>query len=340
MTETSSLEPSIPAVNRSPLDVEGLLSRPIWKELRTFLAVAKSRSFAEAALMLNTSGPTVGREVKRLESQIGAQLVVSSHSGVTLTEQGRTLALDLAELDFKLHTLSSNLRREKTDVAGTVTVSVTSGLSVAFVAPAALRLNRRYPHIAVELKDQISFVDFGNNQAEIMLSMAPLPRADVTSQLVGTLHLVPVAHRRYIEAQGVPHRSRLGQHRFLDCSYYSASGEPWSRWRALVRAGLPAHSATNSLAYYAFAKSGAGIALLGNYVLIDPDFVPIDLDLHIPIRLYLIAQTDRLRSRPVRAVFDWLTEIFAVNPMFSADLVLQPTRTAPEDDFRAFFNLP
>lgn len=340
MTEHRGGEPNIPTVDRSPLDVAGLLSRPIWKELRTFLAVAKSRSFAEAAAMLHTSGPTVSRDVKRLEAQVSAQLVVSSHSGITLTEQGRALALDLAELDFKLHTLSSNLGREKTEIAGTVTISVTSGLSVAFVAPAVQRLGARYPHIAVDLKDQISFVDFSKNQAEIMLSMAPLPRSDVTSQEVGTLHLIPVAHRRYIEAQGVPSLSRLAQHRFLQCSYYTAAGEPWDRWREIVRAGLPAHSAANSLAYYSFAKSGMGVALLGNYVLIDPDFVPIDLNVHVPIRLYLVALTDRLRSKPVRAVFDWLAGTFADNPMFARELTLQPTRSAPENDFRAFFSLP
>ena len=338
-TDALPFDQTSSVVDRSPLDVAGLLSRPIWKELRTFLAVAKSRSFAEAAAMLHTSGPTVSREVKRLEQQLATKLVVSSHSGITLTEAGRALALQLADLDFQLHTLSSNLKRDKADVAGTVTISVTSGLSVAFVAPAVQRLNARFPHIAVDLKDQMSFVDFAKNQAEIMLSMAPLQRGDVTSREVGTLHLIPVAHRRYIETHGVPSLGRLAQHRFLQCSYYTAPGAIWDRWRDLVASGLPAHSAANSLAYYSFAKSGAGVALLGNYVLIDPDFVPIDLNVHVPIRLHLVALTDRLRAPPVRAVFDWLAELFADNPMFAGDLLLQPTHSAPENDFRAFFNL-
>lgn len=340
MDEALPFEPTSPVVDHSPLDIAGLLSRPVWKELRTFLAVAKSRSFAEAAVMLNSSGPTVGRDVKRLEAQLSAKLVVAGHSGITLTERGRFLALALADLDAKLHTLSSDLRREKADVAGTVAISVTSGLSVAFVAPAVARLNRRFPHISVDLKDQISFVDFGKNQADIMLSMAPLPRADVTSFEVGTLHLIPVAHRQYIDAHGVPSLARLEQHRFLQCSYYTATGELWDRWRLVLEKGRVAHGCANSLAYYALAKSGAGIALLGNYVLIEPEFVPIDLNVHIPIRLYLVVSSDRLRSRPVKAVFDWLAELFTTNPMFARELTLQPTRTAPENDFRAFFNLP
>lgn len=327
-----------PAFDRSPLDVRGLLSRPIWKELRTFLAVAKSRSFTEAAALLHTSGPTVSREVKRLESQIGAQLVISSHSGIQLTPTGRALAIDLAELDFKLHTLSSNLERERTSVAGRVTVSVTSGLAVSFVAPAVMRLNARFPDIELDLKGQISMVDFGKNLTDIMVSLTPLQRADVTSELLGTLHLIPVVSRGYVARRGVPKIGQLEHHNFLACSYYA--GPPFAKWRETSESGRIAHHCEDSLAYFSLIKSGAGVGLLGNYVLIEPSLVPLDLGIHVPLPLYAAVTTDRLRSKAVAAVFEWLLTTFRDNPMFAAELLLQPTRSAPEEDFRAFFNLP
>ncbi|MFD2236938.1 LysR family transcriptional regulator [Aureimonas populi] len=328
-----------PEFDRSPLDVRGLLSRPIWKELRTFLAVAKSRSFAEAATMLNASGPTVSRDVKRLEEQTGANLVVASHSGITLTAMGRALALDLADLDFKLHSLSSTLQRERSSVAGRVSVSVTSGLAVAFVAPAVQRLSRSYPEIEVDLKGQISLVDFAKNQTDIMLSLTPIRRAGVTLREIGTLHLVPVAARSYVARQGVPTRSNLARHDFLQCSYYEGGTQAWKPWMDIATAGRIAHFAEDSLAYYGMVKTGAGIGLLGSYILIEPRLVPVDLGIHIPLPFYAAVATDRLRSAPVAAVFEWVVKLFTENPFFGRELRLQPGHSMPEEDFRAFFNV-
>ena len=73
---------------RSPLDDEDLLSGQFWGELRVFLAVAKAKSFNRAAEVLNTSQPTVSRQVKRLQDLMGSQLFVPTRNGIKLTAKG------------------------------------------------------------------------------------------------------------------------------------------------------------------------------------------------------------------------------------------------------------
>lgn len=326
-------------LDRSPLEIAGLLSQPIRKELRTFLAVAKSRSYAQAASMLNASAPTVSRDVRRLEEQIGSQLVVSSFSGVRLTATGHALAVHLADLDYRLSSLSNNLRQEQGSVAGRVSVSVTSGLSVAFVAPAVTRLNEKYPLIEVDLRGQASLVNFEKNQTDIMISMAPVHRSDILCRDVGTLHLIPLASRAYIKFAGVPNRQSLRQHKFLQCKYYASDAAPWSHWNAVVADGQVTHHCEDSLAYYALVKAGAGIGLLGNYTLIEPDLRPLDLGVHIPIKVYVLVLNDRMRSKPVEAAVDWISGIFKENPFFASGLNLVAGTSEPENDFRRFFNL-
>ena len=329
-----------PELDRSPLDLEGILSLPVWKELRTFLAVAKSRSFSAAAAMLNASGPTVSRDVKRLEEQLGAQLVVSSHVGVKLTQTGHDLALHLAELDFRLFSISTSLRRERASLAGRVTISVTSGLSVAFIAPSVVRLNQRFPEIEISLKNQISIVDFHKNQADIMISAVPIRRTGITIREIGVLHFIPIASRAYLQRVGVPaSRASIANHTFLQCGYYEAETPAWELWKTLSEGGRLTHSSEDTLSYYSMVKCGAGIGLLGNYVLIEPSLVPIELGIHIPLQLYAVVETDRLRSKPVSAAFDWLIEVFETNPMFGKELAVRPSKSPPEQDFRSFFNL-
>src|SRR3954467_10695250 len=91
--------------NRGPLDDETLLSGQFWGELRVFLFVAKAKSFNRAAEILNTSQPTVSRQVKRLQDLMGSQLFVPTTSGVTLTEKGQALAQALTALDHSLFAL-------------------------------------------------------------------------------------------------------------------------------------------------------------------------------------------------------------------------------------------
>lgn len=57
---------------------------------RYFVALAEERHFAHAALRLKITPPTLTHQIKKLESELGAQLVVrKGNTLVTLTEAGR-----------------------------------------------------------------------------------------------------------------------------------------------------------------------------------------------------------------------------------------------------------
>lgn len=60
--------------------------------LRSFLAVAESLSFTQAAERLRLSQPTVSQHVRRLEDSIGRQLFERDTRAVTLTEDGEAMA--------------------------------------------------------------------------------------------------------------------------------------------------------------------------------------------------------------------------------------------------------
>jgi hypothetical protein len=68
--------------------------------------------------------------------------------------------------------------------------------------------------------------------------------------------------------------------------------------------------------------------------------MPLEIDLRISVPLYLIALTDRLNARPVRLVFDWLSEVFGGNnPWFSDEFRLNNPPSVYDAGFRKMFNL-
>jgi len=311
-------------LNRSPMDDPRVLSGPFWGELRVFLAVAKAKSFNRAAEELNMSQPTVSRQVKRLQDVIGSQLVVSTQNGVKLTDRGRDLAASLLALDEKLFEISHDLQSERSEAEGLVRVSVTEALAGLFIAPNLAHFSEQYPKIHLHIRNPHNLTGFRENQTDVMIGYSPANQTGVMSRPLGFVHLIPVVTHAYIKRFGIPTRSNLESHYFIDTEYYSAQNSIWENWRNAVSRGVIAHTCDNSFAYGLLVKSGAGIGLLGNYALADPALIPFELDIHVTLPIHILVLSERLQSRPVRLVFDWLSEVFGPsNPWFGPELNLR-----------------
>ena len=328
------------AFNRSPLDDENLLSGQFWGELRVFLAVAKTKSFNRAAEITNSSQPRVSRQVKRLQDLVGSQLFISTPRGITLTRSGEALAKALSRLDHTLYSITRDLKADTSEAEGTVSVSITDGLNALFAAPALDQFSAQYPKIQLHLKSPINIKSLHENQTDMMISISPAESSDIRFRKLGQLHFIPVAAKDYVRKHGLPTRDNLEQHVFLQSEYYLARTGLWDGWQQTVARGRIVHYCDNSFAYGMLVKAGQGIGLVGSYTLVEPCAVPLEIDLRISVPLYLIASTDRLNARPVRLVFDWLSDVFGSdNPWFGNEFRLNNPPSAYDAGFRKMFNL-
>lgn len=325
---------------RSPLDDENLLSGQFWGELRVFLAVAKAKSFNRAAEVLNTSQPTVSRQVRRLQDLMGSQLFVPTKNGVKLTAKGQALAQALTKLDHSLFALTNDLKAESKEAEGVVRVSVTDGLNTFFIAPAISGFSAEHPKIQLHLKSPANVVSLRENQTDLMIGFSPVDAADISHRRLGHLHFIPIVAKSYIQQHGIPTGTNLTDHLFLQSDYYMARTGLWDAWNRVVEQGRIAHVCDNPMAYGMLVKAGLGIGLLGNYTILERDAVPLDLDVRISVPLYALALTERLNSRPVRLVFAWLCEMFGpTNPWFGPTLRLNPPPSRFDAGIKMLFNL-
>jgi DNA-binding transcriptional LysR family regulator len=311
------------ALRPQPIDNPRILSGHYWGELRIFLAVAKAKSFNRAAENLNISQPTVSRQVRRLQDLMGSQLVVSSQHGVTLTSKGKDLAAILLALDQTIFSISNDLRAENREDAGVVLLAVSEGLAGFFVAPALVKFADTYPNIQLHLKTPCDLNGLKNNQTDLMIGFAPVHTADVSCTEMGVLNLIPVASRSYIAKFGLPTRSNVENHLFVNSDIYSGGNGLWNGWSAIVARGTTAHRCDSSFAYGLLVRSGVGIGLLGSYALADQELVPLELGVRVPLPLHVISLADRMQARPVRIVHEWLCQLFSSkNPWFQRELNL------------------
>jgi DNA-binding transcriptional LysR family regulator len=317
-----------------------ILSGQFWGELRVFLAVAKARSFNKAAEALGTSHPTVARQVKRLQDLIGSQLFVSTKTGVRLTARGEELARSLTTLDQSLYALTNDLKAESRDAEGLVRLSIADGLNVAFVTPNLNRFSSEHPRVQVAMRDLTNINDLRENQTDIMIGFGTPVSAEMHCRPLGYLHFVPMAAREYVRTHGLPSRANLAKHRFVHSESFAGQSGLWDRWLNAVYLGQIAHFCDNQIAYTMLVKAGAGIGLLASYISLDPNIIPLDLDVHVALPIVAIVPIERLQFKPVSLLFDWLCEIFSTtNPWFARELKLGQMPSEHDLGFRLSFNL-
>jgi DNA-binding transcriptional LysR family regulator len=309
-----------PAIRLPPVDACPL-SGPFWGELRVFLAVAKSGSYSKAAEYLNSSQPTISRQVRRLQDVMGVQLVIPNQTGILLTHQGEALAHSLRGLDQQLFDLSSNLNAESRAAEGSVSVSIGEAMVGFYVVPELSAFNEKYPRIKLQFYSPQSHASFRANKTHIMVSAVEIQEANIQSRAVGYLHLLPMASKIYIERFGMPTRDNLASHHFIQASHVNYAINIWKPWLELLDTGSTPYVCDNLLTYSLMIKNGLGIGLVSTAALADPMMVPLDLGSYIRTQIYMTSTKDLLQTKAVQVVYDWLTQIFSdKNPWFSPEL--------------------
>jgi LysR family transcriptional regulator, hca operon transcriptional activator len=64
------------------------------RHLRYFVAVAEASSFTKAAAKLRLAQPSLTRQVRNLEDELGVRLLERANNRVALTEEGRRFLFD------------------------------------------------------------------------------------------------------------------------------------------------------------------------------------------------------------------------------------------------------
>jgi DNA-binding transcriptional LysR family regulator len=125
-------------------------------QLEYFVAVAEEASFTRAAARVHVAQPGVSAQVRRLEAELGQQLLDRSGRSVRLTEVGA------AVLPFARAALSAvtNARLAVDQLAGLVrgqvSVGMVSGCSVQVLPELLAEFHGRYPGVGIALTEDAS----------------------------------------------------------------------------------------------------------------------------------------------------------------------------------------
>jgi LysR family nitrogen assimilation transcriptional regulator len=236
------------------------------RELRYFATVARSGNFGRAAQELKISQPTLSHQIRKLEEELGTQLLVRHARGVTLTPSGTCL---LERLDTIMHLLAAPLEHETAQaVRGTVSIAMPAEIA-PLLAPALVEaFHASWPRVALDIKEATSgtldaWVLNGRVDIAVLQDPPELDELQTEPLLTENLGLVAAPRSRIAESDAPVHLREL-----VDLPLILPRAQHWI-WRRLTSAAFrrgvriePAFQADSLALAKEMVRTGLGCTVL------------------------------------------------------------------------------
>ena len=105
-----------------------------YRVLEYFLAVAREQSLSGAAEFLHLSQPTLSRQLRDLEEELGKPLFTRGNRGITLTEEGMLLRKRAKEILDLVKKTENEISLSDETIAGDVYIGAGESDAIRLVA--------------------------------------------------------------------------------------------------------------------------------------------------------------------------------------------------------------
>ena len=119
--------------------------------LRYFLTVAREESFSKAAEVLYLSQPTLSRQIREMEEELGVQLLIRTNRNVQLTPEGQRLRRRAQEIVDLMDKTQDEFQHLDDEVSGQITIGAGETQIMREIAKVAIPLQREHPGIRFNL---------------------------------------------------------------------------------------------------------------------------------------------------------------------------------------------
>ncbi|WP_166618322.1 LysR family transcriptional regulator [Paraburkholderia madseniana] len=200
-----------------------------FRQIRTFLAVADTRSTTRAAELLHIVQSAVSRQLKLLEGEIGVPLFDRDRTGMQLTDAGRIFLEHARRALQEINQAQSEIRPVPGQVAGAICIGLLPSSCEIIVSEFLRLLHAHYPAVratfSVGYTDHLTrWLETGEIDVALLYQPDPTPGIDIKNLVIEPLSLVasgagdlredaPVPLRELgrtpLILPGYPHRLRL-----------------------------------------------------------------------------------------------------------------------------------
>jgi LysR family transcriptional regulator for bpeEF and oprC len=294
-------------------------------EMRLFIRVVETASFSKVAKAEGILQSTVSKRIATLEARLGAQLLRRTSRGLSLTEAGEDFYGSTVRILGDIDSAESRIGRGQVSPVGRIRVAVSPAFGRMYLVPRLAEFFERYPELSIDLEISDRHVNLIEEGIDLAIRIGALRDSTLFARRIGGMRMITLAAASYLEKHGVPATpDDLAQHSIVTFMFNGAA-RPWEFQgpsgpfslvtSGRVRSNDAEHIRAAVLAGLGIGHNGswlfAGELASGDVVRILEDFTPPP---------YPISAVTAGRHMPgkVRALVDFLADIFAVDPHLNA----------------------
>lgn len=120
--------------------------------LNYFLTIVQEKSILHAAQKLHLTQPTLSRQIKDLEEELGKQLFIRGNREITLTKEGELLRKRAEELIELANKTKNELSKKQGDLSGDITIGSGETLCIKPVLQCIKTIQSKYPNIHFHIR--------------------------------------------------------------------------------------------------------------------------------------------------------------------------------------------
>ena len=282
-----------------------------WNDYQAFIVVAQTGQIARAAKKLHVDATTVGRRIRRLESQIGSTLFEQTREGQSLTEEGEKLFASIEVMATAAESAQPQSQGGRS-LRGTLRISVAEGFGSWFLTRHVAAFAERHPELRLDIVASSGFLSPSKREADIAVVLSRPKAGHVIAQKLASYKLGLYASHAYINQHGIPMAlSELGAKHHLIGYIPDLLYAPELNYLDDLVAGLkPDIRSSSIIAQHRLVAVGAGIGVLPCFIGdIDPSLAPVFPANTISRNFWLVTHKDNRTLARIQAGKNWLMDI-------------------------------
>ena len=146
------------------------------KQVKAFLSVAESLSFAQAANQLHLSQPALSLAIKGLEEALGGKLLTRTTRTIALTPEGDALVPIAKRLLAQWQDAEDEMKQRFALQLGKISIAAMPSFAGSLLPKAIQQYHQRFPNIQVAIDDVLSDIvveRVANNSVELGVTFEP-----------------------------------------------------------------------------------------------------------------------------------------------------------------------
>ncbi|MBI4785416.1 MAG: LysR family transcriptional regulator [Oscillatoriophycideae cyanobacterium NC_groundwater_1537_Pr4_S-0.65um_50_18] len=292
--------------------------------LQTFVRVVEVGSFSAVARELETTQPTISKQIAALEEHLGVQLLRRSTRSLNLTDEGAQFYQHCQQVLEVMAEAEASVGRQQKP-SGLLRVSCPISFGQFQIVPRLKKFLDRYPDIKIDLTMADHFINLVEEGVDLSIRIGNVQDTSLISQQIGVTRRVAIAAVSYFEQASEPQTPDDLLHH--NCIVYTplATGNEWhfQKDQKVIKVAVKGNlRADNSTAIREAVLSGLGIAVSPIWLfvdILDQGELKVVLKDYEPtlLPIYAIHSRGRFRPAKVHCFIDFLAAEFKHNPYLS-----------------------